>query len=113
MPPPGCPTPAPDGGRLNDHERLAPSSPEARKETPAQPIAAPEAATAFVHPQLVLQRHVLEDQVGAVDETRPEAGAPITKALEHGHTYLRTAVITGAILADEVLAPRRVRRQLP
>jgi hypothetical protein len=55
------------------------------------------------------QSQVLKEQVEAIGETSLDASAPVTKAPEYGgHTTQRTAVITGPILADGVLAPHRV-----
>ena len=52
------------------------------------------------------QSQVLKEQVEAIGETSLDASAPVTKAPEYGgHTTQRTAVITGPILADGVLAP--------
>ncbi len=61
------------------------------------------------------QSQMLKEQVEAIGETSLDASAPVTKAPEYGgHTTQLTAVITGPILADGVLAPhsRRTMRIL-
>ena len=56
--------PADDGGRLHDHQRLAPVLPTSGEDHPKESVACPEAASrrSMEGRQLLPQREVLQDQ---------------------------------------------------